>query len=722
MQIKEFYIKKLTEMIAKINSEMKIYERWKQTNSTHTFNYQGSIFYTTYPHDESELTKTSAKPIGNEEKFFVSEKTIQKLLNFTTYPLEKWINILMVYETPLEILIKNKIIDLPYEDLISCITDLNIMTHEEIDNLPSLWYSTDFNNLLKSYLYGLIFNNSAINLSPSFLRENLFISMNEFSVLIRKEIIENFVDQINRSSNPLSFLSVIFSNIRNIKPMYNDEVIPNIVGDFLHSGVSILLPYDISSYNNLQDIITRGNCIKDKNIGRYPYLIICNPHIDLTRDEKGELKSQALAQGAIYHFVTQRNLVLDGKQYRLCSVIIHMGRSHYLTLTQYGEFNDSQFTSSRKLEEFCRLSKYIEKVTNGVIHHPGYLWFYCLDEEGINLEEIKDNIHRNFIDYESILSYKNWLSMFALKEIPNKDINPKWNRDNAKAVYNMIENGDFGRYQYNFNNPPDHANWLRIMDMLIKSEHDPVKKEFIKNLFIKTNTVLPQYEQQSHLTPHTSHLTPHTSHLTPHTSHLEEPGYSQSSQTDNFAFGADDLNEENDIYIYFKRFTIEEINNEYQTKYKPRDTQQIAFEYFRFNKLAYFTFCKSEKINTRLIEATQKFGSTVSQLERQGSSASSAAASSKKEDPFWTDNDGAMKQFVVKIIGSENISKVDFSLGKDDFILDIQKDTNTLPVDMKSEVILTLDHKYFSKQKKYLKYKNKYLQLKRLENNSKYSS
>jgi hypothetical protein len=197
-----------------------------------------------------------------------------------------------------------------------------------------------------------------------------------------------------------------------------------------------------------------------------------------------------------------------------------------------------------------------------------------------------------------------------------------------------------------------------------------------------------------------------------------------SSTVDKFAVSPQDLLEEEGIFVYFKKFTLQEIR-EYVGKSigideNKVDMKQTAFNFYKQSKVAYNAllgrFADNKiKDNIKSAQVISKVGAAAKSESRN------VLSSSATENSFWTENGGAIKQIVLKIIGAENIDKVNFNLNKDEFIKDIQKDNNTLSPDKKSEVILALDPQYFSRNKKYLKYKNKYLQMKRLENNSKHT-
>jgi hypothetical protein len=215
----------------------------------------------------------------------------------------------------------------------------------------------------------------------------------------------------------------------------------------------------------------------------------------------------------------------------------------------------------------------------------------------------------------------------------------------------------------------------------------------------------------------------------PQQSHLKESASSLTSQTDKFDFTANDLEIVDKIYRYFERFTTDEIKKEYGTTYAPKETQKNAFEFFEYNKLEYIRFVKLEKFIARLEEAERKFGSSeskgpsgaVRQFQVQDSSASSAAASSKPDDLFWIKNP-EIKTQIIKL-ADDNPNMLEFNLPPEKLIEKLSSYNLKNAQEIGNVLLSTFKGGYsHSKQQKYLKYKNKYLQLKRLENNSKHSS
>jgi hypothetical protein len=354
-----------------------------------------------YPIDESKLMLSDFDITKPDDEWYMTDKTFTMFMDLRQLPISRWISILEASKESLEELIKKKIIDLPFETLVEY---YGIFSISDTKNIPLLWRSLEFNNLLKKYLYALIFNeNTSLScLNPQILKTYMFDSMTNVLCLLDNQIKLEFVDRVkSRTSNPLIFLSIMFENLRNTT---FTKKLPLFAGLIINRGMSILLPGDITRFLSINSMIIDDKVVFDPQIksidfstdkftNEYNFLIITNSAISILRDAH-----TSLAEGAMHEFVTEQEINVFGVQYTLCSVIIHLGGIHYVTLTQVGEFNDGRFKlGNSKLQEFCVNSKYVEQTTMGPKYHPGYIWFYQ-KKIGISTEQIKINAHDRYKD------------------------------------------------------------------------------------------------------------------------------------------------------------------------------------------------------------------------------------------------------------------------------------------------------------------------------------
>ena len=429
----------LKEIIRQRNQENDIYDEYagKYNYKSDKFEHEGQqappgkyqvkivpINYVRhYPIERTNLTIAEAN-----REWYVSERTIDMFLQLRELPLERWVGILESSQAPLEILIKRKMIGWTFEELLyyaKIFKPLFVIIND--NGVPFLWEDPDFNNLLKSYLYALIFNSDSNKyLDPRPLRKYMFESMTDSENILETNVKVNFIDEVLRSaSNPLRFFSIIFSNFESTTNM--ERAFPFTPGSFLDRA-AIRLPFTLNKYNNLNDMVNDPDCVMADNAHEFNFLIINNSLIDTTGAQNEGL----------HDFTTSKKIILRHRQYRLCSVIVHKGGAHYVSLSPRGCFDDSTIRDGpADLERFCETSCILEVTPTGTKKHPGCLWFYEMDQES-RIEEIKRGIQKSFREYESIVPCEFYLEEKRPKPKDTvelaTDVHPAW-RDKKKFKF-----------------------------------------------------------------------------------------------------------------------------------------------------------------------------------------------------------------------------------------------------------------------------------------------
>jgi len=659
---KKIYADILKKIIILRNQEIPTYDKYaeKHNYKSDKFEHEGqqapqgkyqvkivSMNYVRhYPVEHTYLTNSSVKQSGTEV-FFVTEKTMDRFVELRALPLERWVGILESSQAPLEILIKREMIGWTFDQLIEYASTFSELYRKiTTEGIPFLWGDPDFNNLLKSYLYALIFNDdSTKSLNPQPLRKYMFESMNDSENIIESEIKQNFVKYIqNNWLNPLNFLSVIFSNFKNTSLTRVD--FPSIPGSFLDNAASIRLPYDMSSYDTLYKILQSSACDIAPLASTFDFLIINNPALL----ESGA-RSFSIGRS---QFRTELEIDFFTGRYSLCSVVVYKGSTHYVTLTPQGIFNDSIFTSdSGALSKFCEKSNIIEEERS----HPGYLWFYAKKNnlQASRLEESKKNIFEKFQKYNESVPYQ-----FLFMESQVRPVSTKLS--------------DMTSLQGSQVRPELSVKPLSDMSSSRGSTPSSLSKEDF-NFTDADKVLIP----------------------------IPERDFS--------------------VYKYFKRFTIGDINKHFRTEFKC-EPQKNAFDCFVSLKLNYKAFV----VNNEIFKSLLAEASSVMPQESSAAPISqplSSNISTKGNDVILKDGSKVHDSWLIK----SELGQSFYEIYKEQLNDETFKD----PMDTFINKYVTHDSKWGSlakllkkvqeakKNLKYLKYKNKYLQIKRLENHSKHT-
>ena len=704
-----------------------------------------------YPLNSSNLMRSD---LG---KMYIMDKTYTMFIELSKLKILDWIQILNRSEDSLEELIKKKIIDLPFEKLLEY---YKIFNFYDTENMPLLWRSLEFNNLLKKYLYALIFNNntSLSCLNPQIFKKNMFDSMTNVLCLLESEIKLEFVDRVlSQASNPLIFLSIMFENLRNTTFTKN---LPLFKGRIINRGMSILLPSNITRFSTINSMIIDDEVVFDPQIksidsgtgkftNDYNFLIITNSTIETLREAH-----TSLSEGARHDFITEQEITVFDVQYTLCSVIIHLGGIHYVTLTQVGEFNDGRFKlGNSKLQEFCLNSKYVEQTGIGTKNHPGYIWFYQKKVEISSLEQIKKNAHEM---YKDELIYHELLEVCG---ISSSDLESK------SAWYNKVgSDGDniIGKLMYQFN---DYTiidligkKYLEPEDYLKDIENSEERRTFLQNILAESKPNLPEDLSTTSLVsserfktkmPMVSTLPETYSLLNKSWNRVNDQQFlecqrQQQQQLEQFQplaahssvselryiITSDDLNRTapNTPYIYFNRFTIEEINKFFNTTFSHENLNISAYEFF-----------SKGNVKRLLMENNEKFKKLMENFMQQPKQSQLQQIYSGKASPFTVKESELSTVFksTQDVFLTREEKNYILELAKDDFFElfpnfkneDVSRESLT---EMLLDTTITNNQEMLtkimkggyshSKQQKYLKYKNKYLQLKRMEKNKLYIS
>ena len=161
------------------------------------------------------------------------------------------------------------------------------------------------------------------------------------------------------------------------------------------------------------------------------------------------------------------------------------------------------------------------------------------------------------------------------------------------------------------------------------------------------------------------------------------------------------------IYKYFRRFTIGEINKYFGTAFSKCDSDKNAFECFTSQKNNYNAFVEKNEIFKSLLAAAPEYSGAKARPFEAPSSQSSSSPDNLNQ---------SQKQRIERLIPNiktlysnfmtEDVNKENFT----QFLI-----TNHGSIDNVDTVMRIYTGGGYSNYKKYLKYKNKYLQLKRLE-------
>jgi len=666
-----------------------------------------------YPSEETNLTVAEAK-----KEWYVTETNIEMFLQLRELPLERWLGILERSQAPLEILIKREMIGWTFEELLYYAKIFKPLFKEiNDDGVPLLWGDPDFNNLLKSYLYALIFNmDPNKNLNPKPLRKYMFESMTNSVNIIDANVKENFIDEVLQSaSNPLRFFSIIFSNFESTTIGW--EGFPFTPGSFLDRA-AIRLPYGIKSFKNLNAMVNDPDCLMAKNAHEFNFLIINNPLIDTKGGAQGE---------GFHDFITDEIITLKGRDYRLCSVIVHKGGAHYVSLSPRGCFDDSTIREGpNELKEFCKTSGIQDVTLAGIKKHPGYLWFYELDYEMVpdtRIEGIKRGIQGSFGDYERMVPYEFYLEEKKLKPKDTVelaiDVHPAWNKDNLTVLLAIPLNEV---QQQNLVLHPDHSYWKEV------KQKNPDFSQFFNPLKAATaadlaQTPLTEQPRPSAEPKPSAEPRPSAEPTKPKSWPVEMPDPISTGTRNlskpppgkkDFNFTEDDKvlipipEREFSVYKYFNRFTIGDINNYFGTEFSKCAPQKNAFECLSSQKLNYKSFVgNNEKFKSLLTAAPDNSGAEARPVETPSSQSSSSPDNLNQ----------SQKQKIIKLIPNIESLYTNFmttDVNKDTFTNFLIRNNDSIGNNVDTVMNIYTSGGY-SNYKKYLKYKNKYLQLKRFE-------
>ena len=556
----------------------------------------------------------------------------------------------------------------------------------------SFWYNYDFFLKIRKYLYALVNFNSDTQICLDITKlRNIMLDMQSKQYLYSDVIYSCFVEDITNMNDITYFISLIFQNIDFflINHSYNFKFIDENCKQYNNISIAFSIPTlnEIEMYH-FQNFTMQELIIAFKNYSFNDYFLNNDFLIIYSQDSLNNK-----------HIITEKKIIVNNTYYNLCSVIIRT-QNHFFTLTTRGLFDDGNIQPGEEhLNQFCRNGYYNNPVNTGI------LWFYEKEPEMeldsfINFTENIQNCVYDVRKDEALTRLKEQNEIELKREILIRK------QMHDKEVY------IFQNFPYFSNQFTDYRSGYKIRRIQYEEFKRCQEQQMAQELSQPVQPEPSRFPASS-----------------------SAPSERVTSPENDFTPREKDLTLENGIPVYFKRFNVEQMKIHPDTNiskyFKSSTDTDNAFDVI--NKLAeivkkavttvFKKYCQRLNIDISSLESglTGVRGplSFATSFSSEGAAARfeqrTAQSSSASENSFWTENDGANKKIVLSLIGEDNIGKVNFSLNKDDFIKDIQSDGNTLPDQIKSEVILALDPYYFSRKKKYLKYKNKYLQIKRLE-------
>jgi hypothetical protein len=375
------------------------------------------------------------------------------------------------------------------------------------------------------------------------------------------------------------------------------------------------------------------------------------------------------------HIITLKN-----KRYILCSVIVFVGDGHFRVVTRKYRADDNRIDIGTKpIMDFCNNGyDYIDGDRDIC---PGYIYVYDSYE---NYIEIKQEY------LESIRKF-----------------HQEWNIQNVSSLLNLLRSskGSTIHFYYdNFKDSPSSSYWQQIKNELLEKFEEIEEKRKILRYFEK--------DISKSLAKGFSEPLPASSSET----RVQVSSERVASPEIDFIPREIDLSLDDRIPVYFKRFDVRQI--------KKHPSQKIS-KYFESSEdsLNAFNVIKTLNVISRnaLIICFKNY---CSELGVRGPGGAAAipyeprvtAPSSSASDNPWDTKFKEQKKQIIEIAGDKS-SSINFELTPQDILQNLSenRDLEQYQKEAIAEILLTTMSGGYTKYKKYLKYKNKYLQIKRLE-------
>jgi hypothetical protein len=475
-----------------------------------------------------------------------------------------------------------------------------------------------------------------------------------------------FFEIITKDYNPYKYESVI-----------NEELLENLKLDGMNNIFIVLQLGENPEY-------TEDNILK-KNMQQY-----------LTEQES-QLKDLEDLEDTIFikleinrvkKSFLKPNYIIDikGKQYILCSVIVFVGEGHYRVVTRKYRADDNRIDLGTKpILDFCNNG--YDYIHDDNDRCPGYIYVYD--------------------------SYENYTNELTEYSEFTKKIHQDWNIKNVLSLKNLLESKKGTTIYFDFDNfiqSPISEYWQGIKKQLLNVfEEIEIKKNILK--YFQKNESISSAKSLFASSSAQERIVPPKNEFEPRGNEFEPRG--------------NDLQLDDGIPVYFKRFTLAELNNESFSlhqkfgtfvKGKRAEGTQNAFDFIKFNK-------SSPTLKAIIVEFLKLYNSeSALTREREPGGAAARFESSRFREPrsdnSWDTTLKRQKEEIQKIAG-DNISSINFNLSPQEILESLLENQylQTYQKDAIADLLISTmtGGSSFAKYKKYLKYKNKYLQIKRLE-------